>query len=361
MTRQTDATDDESRGTLRRDVLKAVGAGGALAVLGGTAGAQTQMDDDETPEDGTEEEPADGTEGENTVHVVRTLIGPSTNPERPADFFYQPTGLSIEPGDVVKFVFETPDHNVTSYHPAFGMNRRIPSGVEPFSSPLLGWDPNSLPDDIDEPPAESAAEPAGDEEPALVPGDPEQQGDDESETNGNETDAGEPADAGAVSGDGEPRPDTWLHAFETPGVYDMECAPHETFGMALRVVVGEETETDFETSDAEALPEPRAGPVGLARVTLTDPALEPENIVEQGEVLWEDLEATQAAGPGTPTEEPTDGETPAEAETPETATAEAETPEEELPGADTDNVTVANETETAAPGIVDNATADNET
>jgi len=66
----------------------------------------------------------------------------------------------------------------------------------------------------------------------------------------------------------------------------------------MRVVVGDETETEFETSNAEALPEPRAGPVGLARVTLTDPALEPSAIVDAGRVRWDELEATQA-GQGT--------------------------------------------------------------
>jgi len=67
--------------------------------------------------------------------------------------------------------------------------------------------------------------------------------------------------------------------------------------MAMRVVVGDVTETEFETSNPANLPEPRAGPVGLARVTLTDPALEPSNIVSEGTVLWETLESNQQSGP----------------------------------------------------------------
>lgn len=248
-------------GTLRRDVMKVVGAGGALGALGGTAtanehdeGTQGRETDDEAPA-----EPATS-----AVHTVRTLIRESTSPDRPADFFYQPTGLHVEPGDVVRFVFETPDHNVTSYHPAFGMQRRIPEGVRPFSSPIMGWDPDSLPDDVSEPPAEPGAGGPG----------AEQRGD----------------------GDDGPVPSTWLYAFETPGVYDLECAPHEAYGMAMRVVVGDETDADFETSDAEGLPEPRAGPVGFARRVLTDPALDPDAIVADGCVEWSALEAIQASG-----------------------------------------------------------------
>lgn len=234
----------------RRSVMKAVGAGTALGVLSGTTTAAEHDENDDS--NYVEENDVDEAPSGNTVHVVRTLITESTHPERPADFFYQPTGLHVEPGDVIQFVFETPDHTVTSYHPAYGMQRRIPPSVQPFSSPILGWDPHSLPDDVEMPPEE----------------------------NGQHDDA-------------SPKPDVWLQLFETPGVYDIECAPHEAFGMAMRVVVGDETETVFETDDPGALPPPRAGPVGLAREVLTDPNLSPEAIVEEGSVEWMDLAANQ--------------------------------------------------------------------
>lgn len=273
MTRDGTETAESGRGPLRRDVLKAVGVGSAMAVLGGTASAQSETDDE--GETGAESA-TDETEG-GTVHVVRTLIRPPTNPERPADFFYEPTGLHVQPGDVVKYVFETPDHNVVSYHPAFGMQRRIPTEADAFSAPLLGWQPDSLPDGIQEPPEEMA----GGAGPEATP------------EGQNQTD-------GDQSG---PRPSTWLRGFETPGVYDVLCSPHEVFGMAMRIVVGDETDTNFETSNPEALPEPRAGPAGLARLTLTDPALDPENIVAQGAVSWSDLEAVSTAETGTPADE----------------------------------------------------------
>lgn len=228
----------------RRDVIRTIGAGALFSGIGGTVAAQTDEDD----------QSADGDGG--AVHEVQTLIsGPPTNPERPADFFYQPTGIHVEPGDVVRFVFTTPDHNVVSYHPAFGMRRRVPTGAQAFSSPLLGWRPDSIAGDQIDPPGE---------------------GDSDS-----------------------PVPDTWLQSFDTPGVYDILCSPHEVFGMVMRVVVGDETDTEFETEDPSALPEPRAGPVGLARATLTDPALQPDNIVENETVAWESV-----GGPSETTDTP---------------------------------------------------------
>ena len=226
--------------------MKAIGAGTALGLVGAVS-AQEEEDEENglDEDDDLPEEMGDG-----AVHDVSTLITQSTDPNRPADFYYEPTGLHIEEGDVVRFTLESPDHTITSYHPAFGMQRRMPAGTMPFSSPILGWDPASLPEDIMMPP-----------------------------------------DEGDVDADFDPQPSTWLYSFDTPGVYDIECAPHESFGMVMRIVVGQETETQFETSDAEALPAPRVGPVGMAREILTDPNLEPENIVEEGRVEWMDLEA----------------------------------------------------------------------
>ncbi len=64
---------------------------------------------------------------------------PDAESERPLpEFFFEPTGLSVEPGDVVRFNLETPDHTVTAYHPQLGRQRRVPEGVPAFSSPVLG-------------------------------------------------------------------------------------------------------------------------------------------------------------------------------------------------------------------------------
>ena len=267
--------------------MKAIGAGAALGAVGWST-MQSSADDG-----GGTTAVANLDEHTGSVHDVQALIGPPTNAERPADFFYEPTGLHVEPGDVVRWTFTTPDHNVVGMHPAFGMRRRVPLGVDAYSSPLLGFDPNSIPGDMIEPPAPPVEEGGGEGEgnqtnattmePATTSTDTATTTDAPGTANAT-TDTAEPAPAGPV-------PDTWLLAFDAPGVYDMICSPHESFGMAMRVVVGDDPDPEFETSDSEALPEPRAGPVGLSRVTLTDPALEPDAIVDAGTVSWSDLAA----------------------------------------------------------------------
>jgi plastocyanin len=258
----------------RRSVLAAVGAGGALSLAGvGSAGDGPPM----TPR---------------TVHDVRMQMGPSTHPDRPLDFFYQPTGLHVTPGDVVRFVAATPDHTVVSYHPAFGMRRRVPAGVEPFSAPILGWKPDSLPD-ATEPPTLGMdggnATGSGNATAGNVTG---------NSTAENATGSGANATTGEDGGAGGPVPQSWLYAFDEPGVYDIECAPHEHWGMAMRIVVGDDANPDFEVRDRDALPEPRAGPLGLARRTLTDIALRPGNVVEREQIEWQDLEYVEAQGGG---------------------------------------------------------------
>lgn len=50
---------------------------------------------------------------------------------------FHPTGLHIQPGDVVMFTLPTPDHSVTAYHERIRGGMRVPEGVGPFSSPVL--------------------------------------------------------------------------------------------------------------------------------------------------------------------------------------------------------------------------------
>lgn len=148
------------------------------------------------------------------------------------EFVFEPTGLSVEEGDVVRFNLADPDHTVTAYHPDFGRQRRVPAEVPPFSSPVL---------------AEGAF---------------------------------------------------WLYRFDQSGVYDVLCAPHEIFGMVGRIVVGDpssdwmadEGEGEGESGDGNGEEGPQLRPPELtAALVFADPALEPGNIVEQGEVSWDDL------------------------------------------------------------------------
>lgn len=69
-------------------------------------------------------------------HEVHMIIQPVEGSPIP-QFFFEPTGLFIQPGDTVKFTFDSPDHTVTAYHAAHGFTPRVPDGVGPFSSPLV--------------------------------------------------------------------------------------------------------------------------------------------------------------------------------------------------------------------------------
>lgn len=70
------------------------------------------------------------------THEVHLNIMPVEGRPIP-EFFYQPTGLFVEPGDTVRFVADTPHHTATAYHAQHVKTQRVPDGVEPFSSPVI--------------------------------------------------------------------------------------------------------------------------------------------------------------------------------------------------------------------------------
>lgn len=136
----------------RRHILKAAGATSALALAGGVSaqedgdeeGEQQGRQDDGSPPNSihptlgytglsNDSEPPAGIEPD---HEVDLLTVPSEDRPLPEALF-QPTGLHVEEGDVVRFDFTTPGHSVTAYHPLLGRQRRVPQGVSPFSSPVL--------------------------------------------------------------------------------------------------------------------------------------------------------------------------------------------------------------------------------
>ena len=151
-----------------------------------------------------------------TTFEVQMLIQEGENGN---EFYFEPVGLLVQPGDTVRFVGVTPHHNVVAYHPQQAKTQRVPDGVPPFSSPLV---------------------PVG---------------------------------------------NTWEYTFNVGGTYDIWCAPHELWGMAMRVVVGEpggpaeEPITDFGPG----------GVFGVASAILSDAALASDNIVSAGSVSWADL------------------------------------------------------------------------
>lgn len=218
----------------RRAFLAAVGAGAAVGLAGCTGTAD--------PAGETPTPAADGgasaidaqfgfvgrsQEVERPVepdHQVQLLIGPREGAPIP-EFYFEPTGLFVEPGAVVEFLLATPDHTVTAYHPQLGRTQRVPDGVPALSSPVLG--------------------------------------------------------GGAY----------WLYRFEAPGVYDLYCAPHEPYGMAMRVVVGEASGPGAEPVSTEepAHGDPRP-PFRTSATVLADAALAPDAIVEAGSVEWASLD-----------------------------------------------------------------------
>ncbi|WP_246084365.1 cupredoxin domain-containing protein [Salinadaptatus halalkaliphilus] len=272
----------------RRRVLQALGAGTTVAALGTASVGASGNEHEDQPSEPTADaiDPvfgfaalsADESPPVEPDHVIDVETEPRPDRAVP-EFFFEPTGLYIQPGETVQFRLVSPHHSVTAYHPALGIQQRVPDGVPPFSSPVL------------------------------------------------------PVEA------------SWLYTFDQPGVYDLHCGPHELFGHVVRLVVGEATGPGAEpvpdpeppdepngdaehgdmddpaghheeppghregppdhdhgppTADAEPpadepesppaeAPEPRP-PIGAALTVLGDPALEPERIVEQGRVSWDEID-----------------------------------------------------------------------
>ncbi|UPW01511.1 hypothetical protein M0R88_05245 [Halorussus gelatinilyticus] len=279
--RETPATDESTDRTTsnpsanRRSVLRALGGAGALAAFSGTSAASelaasvADATDARSPAEARERAQQDGEiDPVWGFPALSEDADPPTSPDhevqlqiRPRDapipeFVFEPTGLYVEPGDTVRFSYESPHHTVTAYHPAFGYLQRVPDEVPPFSAPAL------------------------------------------------------------------PQDGYWLYTFDRSGVYDLHCAPHEIFGHAMRIVVGspsgpaadplpdlcaggetttgtavttvpegeaEGGQTATETG-GEGGGEPELEPPRLTAYTvLSDPALDPDAIVDENRVSWDDL------------------------------------------------------------------------
>lgn len=223
--------------TNRRQLLGALGAG-AIAATSGCMGVGGQESDstidptfgyagtseDEIPESLTPDHTVD-------LHVDEEQFimrdGRPVGVEFGA-FHFEYAGLHVEPGDVVTFRMESPDHTITALHQGLGRQQRVPDGVPWFSSPVIG------------------------------------------------------------------KGGFWLYSFDEPGVYDVVCAPHELLGMAMRIVVGDETDPVVrgkgrppESLSAALLGTGMPGEDGSPDRGV--PPLAPENIVEAGTVGAHDI------------------------------------------------------------------------
>ena len=253
LAQELDLTDAElvevlkNHGIDRRSLMRVVGAGAGIAALGGTAAGRT---DRGTRIDkiygasyaaGVHTVPSGLVDHDVDLHVHRgegdhadfpkvDLDGDGVPAEEGPEAFFDPVGLHVKPGEVVKFTTHGVGvHTVTSFHPKFN---------EP---PFLVF-----PDRV-------------------------------------------PTDHGFTS---QPiaEDDSWLYRFTTKGVYDLLCLPHVPLGMVVRIVVFDPDEDDIETETFdEPATDPEAPLPPNAAAVLNDEALDPENVVSEGQVAWGDL------------------------------------------------------------------------
>jgi plastocyanin len=141
----------------RRTVLRATGLGAALPIFGGTVTARRSASEPqgEQGETDTVSPPKihphfgySGTSGDEIpnrlepdetveLHVDENRIDDTNLPALTVEFgafHFDPVGLHVEPGAIVEFVFSTPEHTATAYHPGQERQQRVPDGVPAFSS-----------------------------------------------------------------------------------------------------------------------------------------------------------------------------------------------------------------------------------
>lgn len=70
------------------------------------------------------------------IHEVHMFIEPVEGRHLP-QFYFEPVGLWLRPGDTVRWIADSPHHTVTAYHRQHGKVHRVPEGVGPFSSPVV--------------------------------------------------------------------------------------------------------------------------------------------------------------------------------------------------------------------------------
>lgn len=225
----TEIDGESSINSRRRQLLAALGAATGTALAGCSGGGSGSRDtstgtgDDEVDQRFGYIGTSDSSPPVEADHTVDLNIAPRENIEIP-EFYFEPTGLAIEPGDTVRFNMATPHHNVNAYHPAFGYTQRVPNEAPAYSSPILGAD------------------------------------------------------------------EYWVYTFETEGVHNIMCAPHELFGMVGSIVVGSATGPGANAvGEAPAPTEESRPPEFTAGTVFSDPAMAPENIAERGSISWEDI------------------------------------------------------------------------
>lgn len=158
MTRTSDQGDENNQTAQRifkrRPLLKTLGVGSILSLGSGIATASDEKADkrESSRQRGRQIDPVFGyptTEPENIpaalepdheVELHRQFPDDPENPEHPSLFHFEPSGLTVDCGDIVQFTFTDPNHTVTAYHPDHGFQRRVPEEVPAFSAPIVKKD-----------------------------------------------------------------------------------------------------------------------------------------------------------------------------------------------------------------------------
>ncbi|SDK37286.1 hypothetical protein [Natronorubrum texcoconense] len=308
----------------RRRLLQILGAGAALTLGPNAVAAGSTPEHEAVPPDQSDDgiHPVFGFAAlamnvdppVEPDHVVDAMIRPREDHEIP-EFFFEPTGLYVEPGDTVQFRLVTPHHTVTAYHPAQGQLPRVPDDVPPFSSPVLPvnaywlytfeqpgvYDMHCGPHEIfghvmrivageatgpgaePVPEPEAMAEPNGDDGEMADENGPHQHGD--GHEDGPHDHGNGPHQHGDDHGDGP---------------HEHGNGPHQHgdgHGNGSNGDGTEPGEDDAEPDDDAGPPDDAEGegpelrpPVGAALTVLGDSALDPERIVEEETVSWEEID-----------------------------------------------------------------------
>lgn len=237
----------KNHGMNRRVLMKVFGAGAVASALGGTAAGKpsggANIDDiygatyylGETLPSGLVDHTVDlhTHPGDATFEGFPAPDGDDEDDQDDVpEFIFNPVGLHVEPGDVVEFKVHDPvTHTATAFHPHYEhLEKRVPN-AKPYTSPPI---------------------------------------------------------TGSQAGPG----DSWLYRFSTKGIHDIACLPHFNFGMVMRIVVFDPKKDSLDESCFEEY-DP-IGPHPIFDVTnankvLGDPELDPENIVAEGEIAWDEL------------------------------------------------------------------------
>ena len=155
----TDPVDESDDRTTfgRRSVLKATGLSATLPAIAGVATARgssgTQAGGEKPTDDArppvihsqfgypvsAEEEVPDRLSPDETVelHVDEERIDDTNLPELTVEFgafHFTPVGLQVDPGAIVAFDFQSPEHTTTAFHTDQERQQRVPNGVPAFTS-----------------------------------------------------------------------------------------------------------------------------------------------------------------------------------------------------------------------------------